>query len=159
MTEKPATRAVKKTIAALPADPFTVPNVEVPAVVREFAEKSVAQAKDAYAKFKTAAEEATDALEDAYETSRKGVLDLNIQALDAAKTNTDATFAFFKEFLAAKSVSEALELQTAFASKQFEALSTQAKGFQELATKLATESGAPFKGVFEKALKDVKLAA
>lgn len=161
MTEKPspATRAAKKTLAALPADPFTLPSVEVPPAVREIAEKSVAQAKEAYSKFKTAAEEATDALEDTYESTRKGVLEFNFKALDAARINTDATFDFIKEIISAKSLAEAIELQTSFTRKQFEALSGQAKEFQELATKLATESGAPLKDVFTKAVKDLKTAA
>ncbi|SHO62655.1 phasin [Pseudoxanthobacter soli DSM 19599] len=160
MTEKPATtRTVKKTIsAALPADPFTMPSVEFPPAVREMAEKSVAQAKEAYAKFKTAAEEATDALEDTYESTRKGVIEFNFKALDAAKTNTDATFDFIKEIISAKSVAEAIELQTSFARKQFEALSGQAKEFQELATKIASESGSPLKDAFSKAVKELKAA-
>src|SRR5215467_12549461 len=38
---------------------FEVPHMEVPAAFREFAEKSVSQAKDTYERMKSAAEEAT----------------------------------------------------------------------------------------------------
>ncbi len=43
---------------------FSFPTGEIPAAFREAAEKSVSQARDAYAKMKTVAEEATDLLEE-----------------------------------------------------------------------------------------------
>ncbi len=165
MTDKPAKPAAKKAAETLTAEPFAMPtmpampNVEVPAAVREMAEKSVAQAKDAYEKMKSAAEEATDVLEDTYETTRKGVVTLNMKAIDTVKANSDATFAFARDLLAVKSLSEAIELQTAFTRKAFEAMTAQAKEFQELATKLATESSAPMKDAFQKAGKDFQKAS
>ena len=74
-----------------------VPQVEVPTVLRDLAEKGVAQAKANYEKAKAAAEEATDMFEDTYETARAGFVELNLKALDAAKANTDAAFAFAKD--------------------------------------------------------------
>ena len=57
---------------------FDLPKLEVPAAFREIAEKSVAQAKDAYERVKAAAEEATDLLEDTYTTAAKGAADYNL---------------------------------------------------------------------------------
>lgn len=161
MTEKPAPKTTRPKLAAtpFPAEPFAMPTLEVPQIFREFAEKGVAQAKGNYEKMKSAAEEATDMLEDTFETTRKGALDLHMKALDTAKTNTDAAFSFARDILSAKSLAEAIELQTAFARKQFEALSTQAKEFHELASKFASESGAPMKEAFTKVVKDYKTAA
>src|SRR5215468_3180328 len=51
---------------------FEMPHMEVPAAFRELAEKSVSQAKDTYERMKSAAEEATDVLEDTYATATKG---------------------------------------------------------------------------------------
>ena len=62
----------KKSVKAAAAAKFDMPNIEVPEMVREFAEKSVLQAKDAYARFKSAAEETTDVLEDTYTSATKG---------------------------------------------------------------------------------------
>ncbi len=45
---------------------FEMPKVEVPELVREFAEKGVKQAKDSYDKIKAAAEETTDLIENTY---------------------------------------------------------------------------------------------
>jgi|GEM_PF-124518 len=161
MTDKPAKPAAKKAAESLTAEPFAMPampGVEMPAAMREMAEKGVAQAKETYEKMKSAAEEATDVLEDTYETTRKGVVTLNMKAIDTVKANSDATFAFARDLLSVKSLSEAIELQTAFTRKSFEALTAQAKEFQELASKLATESSAPMKDAFQKAGKDFQKA-
>src|SRR5690606_17863017 len=107
---------------------------------------------------KSAAEDATDLLEDTFETTRQGFLDFNLQAVDSAKANTDATFRFVKDLMAVRTVAEAIELQSSFARSQFDALTTQAREMQELATKIATEVGQPVKEAFEKSVKDLKAA-
>ncbi len=139
-------------------DAFAMPKLEVPAIAREAAEKSIEQAREAYAKMKSAAEDATDLLEDTFETTRQGFLDFNLKAVDSAKANTDATFRFVKDLMGVRTVAEAIELQSSFARSQFDALTTQAREMQELATKIATEVGQPVKEAFEKSVKDLKAA-
>ncbi len=136
---------------------FSMPKLEVPTVVRDLAEKSVTQARENYEKVKAAAEEATDVLEDTYETARKSMLSFNLKAIDTAKANSDATFEFVKAFANVKTLSEAVELQTSFARKQFESLTAQAKEFQELATQLSTETTSPLKEAATKLFKDFKV--
>ncbi len=58
---------------------FEVPKMEVPAAFREFAEKSVTQAKDNWEKMKAATEEATDLIEDSYATASKGAADYGLK--------------------------------------------------------------------------------
>jgi phasin len=136
---------------------FSVPNMEVPAAFREATEKGIENAREAYAKIKTAAEDATDLMEDTFETSRQGVVEFNHKAVDAAKANTDAAFSFMKDLMAAKSVAEAIELQSSYAREQFDALSAQTKDMQEFATKLSTDVTAPVKEAVEKTFKDIKV--
>ncbi|WP_321499371.1 phasin [Breoghania sp.] len=156
-TAKPTSSA--KPSAAMPNfEAFSMPKMEMPAAVREMTEKGLNQSREAYEKFKSAAEEATDMIEDSYETTRQGVMDINLCALEAAKTNTDATYDFMKSLFGVKSVSEAIELQTAFARNQFDALTKQTKDMQELSTKLASDLGEPMKDAFGKAFKDMKAA-
>src|ERR1700742_4190430 len=69
---------------------FDLPKMEIPAAFREFAEKSVSQAKENYEKMKSAAEEATDVLEDTYATASKGASDIGLKMIEAARTNTNA---------------------------------------------------------------------
>jgi len=134
---------------------FEIPKFEVPAAFREFAEKGVAQAKDTYEKVKAAAEEATDVLEDTYTTAAKGAADYNLKVIEAARANTNAAFDYARELLDVKSISEVVELSTAHARKQFEALSEQAKELAALAQKVATETAEPMKTGVTKAFRKV----
>ena len=72
--------------------------MEIPAAFREIAEKSVSQAKETYEKMKSAAEEATDMLEDTYATATKGASDYGLKMIEAARENTNSTFDFATQF-------------------------------------------------------------
>jgi len=113
--------------------------------VRKAVEKGVADTRAAYAKAKTAAEEATGALESSYSTATKGVAAFNTKALDALRANAEANFDFVKAVINAKSVSEFVTLQSEHASRQVEAINTQAKEITALAQKIAAESVEPIK--------------
>jgi phasin len=116
----------------------------------------VTQARDAYAKLKTAAEDATDLVESTVEAAREGAFALSVKALDAAKTNSDASFALARELFGARTLSEVIELQSAFARRLFESTTAQIKEFQELAEKVVTDTTKP---VAEKVEKSLRAAA
>jgi phasin len=134
---------------------FEIPKVEMPAAFREFAERGVAQAKDTYEKMKAAAEEATDVLETTYSTATKGASDYGLKVIEAARVNTNAAFDFAGELITAKTLSEVIELSSAHARKQFEALSEQGKELSALAQKVATETVEPIKSGMDKAFSKV----
>lgn len=150
---KTAAKPSKGFDAPFEAFSFAVPNVEVPAAFREIADKAVAGSKDAYAKLKTAAEEATEVLEDSYETTRSGLVALGNKSLENAKVHSDATYAFARDFMGVKSFAEAVELQASFARKQFETLTAQTRDLQEFTQKFAADASRPVKQGVEKALK------
>ncbi|BCP52447.1 hypothetical protein K32_10640 [Kaistia sp. 32K] len=150
---KGAAKTAKGFDAPFEAFAFSVPNVEVPAVFRDIADKAVSGSKEAYAKLKTAAEEATEAFEDSYETTRTGLVALTHKSLDNVKTHTDATYAFARDFLAVTSFAEAVELQAAFARKQFETLTEQTRDLQAFTQKLSTDAARPVRQGVEKAFK------
>ena len=133
-------------------------NFEVPVAFREFAEKGISQARDAYAKMKTAAEDTTEAVEDTFETARDGAFTMGSKAIDAAKANSDASFAFAKDLFGAKTFADVIELQTAFARQQFDTMSAQFKEFQELAQKVVTDTTKPMQAHVEKTFKEIKAA-
>ena len=101
---------------------FEMPKLEIPTAFREMAEKSVSQAKETYEKMKSAAEEATDMLEDTYATATKGASDYGLKVIEAARENTNAAFDFATQLITVKSLSEVMELSTAHARRQFETL-------------------------------------
>ncbi len=115
---------------------FEIPKMEIPAAFREIAEKSVSQAKETYEKMKSAAEEATDVLEDTYAAASKGASDYGLKVIEAARANTNAAFDFATQLMTVKSLSEMVELSTAHTRKQFEALATQSKELAAIAQKV-----------------------
>jgi phasin len=146
---KPATGAFEMPKFELPK--FDMPKVEMPAAFREFAERGVAQAKDTYEKMKAAAEEATDVLETTYSTATKGASDYGLKVIEVARTNTNAAFDFAGEIMAAKTLSEVVELTNAHARKRLETLTLQSKELGTLAQKVATEAAEPIKSGMNKA--------
>jgi phasin len=148
------TTAKAKSKAQLPPFPGTVfPGVEAPAAFRDIAEKSLSQAKDNYEKIKSAAEEATGMLEDTYASATKGVSDYTLKVIEMARENSNATFDFAVELLGAKTFSDFVELSSAHARKQFEAMSEQGKQLATLIQKVATEATEPLKEGISKAAK------
>src|SRR5271154_5555130 len=152
-TSKPVTGAFEMPKFEMPK--FDMPKVEMPAAFREFAERGVAQAKDTYEKMKAAAEEATDVLETTYSTATKGASDYGMKVIEVARTNTNAAFDFAGEVMAAKTLSEVVELTSAHARKQFEALTQQSKDLSALVQKVATETAEPIKSGMNKAFTKV----
>jgi len=132
---------------------FEMPKFEIPSAFREFAEKGIAQAKDNYEKVKSAAEEATDLMEDTYATASKGVSDYGIKVIENARTNTNSAFDLFGDLLAAKSYSEVVERSSTFMRSQFETLTAQAKDLAECAQKVTTETAEPIKEGFTNAFR------
>jgi phasin len=157
-TAKASTTAQAPAFAPFEAFNVNVPNFEVPTAFREFAEKGIAQARDTYAMLKTAAEDTTEAVEDTYETARDGAFTFGAKAIDAAKANSDASFAFAKDLFGAKTLADVIELQTAFARHQFETVTAQFKEFQELVQKLAADTAKPITAHVEKTFKEIKAA-
>lgn len=152
---KAAKSAANFEIPHFQAPKFEVPKMEVPSAFREIAEKGISQAKENYDKLKTAAEQATDLLEESYASATKGATDYGLKLIETARINTNAAFDFFGELMNVKSPSELVELTTAHARKQFEALTAQSKELTALAQKVAAESSEPLKAGVSNAFKKV----
>ena len=134
---------------------FEVPKMEVPAAFREFAEKSVTQAKDNWEKMKAATEEASDLIEDSYATASKGAADYGLKLIEASRANTNSMFDYATQLMTVKSLSEAVELSTSHLRKQFDTLSAQSKELTALAQKVTTETVEPIKESVTSAFKKV----
>jgi len=124
---------------------FEMPKIEFPSAFREIAEKSVAQAKEGYEKMKTAAEDATEMLEDTYATASKGYSDYGLKLVETARANSNAAFDLMAKLLSAKSYSEVVELSTGYMRAQFDTATAQAKDLADHAQRVATETAAPMK--------------
>ncbi|MEP6356356.1 MAG: phasin family protein [Hyphomicrobiales bacterium] len=156
-----ATTAKTKTAKTAAQDAFAIPGIpamEVPPAIRDIAENTVAQSKEAFEKIKTSAEEATTLLNETADKTRDGLSQFNEKAIDVAKTNTDATFSHAKNVMAVTSLAEVFELQTAFMKTQIDAIQDQAKVFQDMTAKLTEDTTAPYKEAFEKTAQSFKVA-
>ena len=125
---------------------------------REFAEKGAAQSKDAYAKMKTAAEDATKTVEATLESAQSGSVEIGLKAIEALRTNAESSLSHMEALMGVKSVSELFELQTAFIRKQAELAMEQAKSMQEATRKVAENVSKPSKDAAEKAMSTFKKA-
>src|SRR5260221_2559092 len=127
---------------ANPNDPFSASIIpfEVPEQMRAFAEKGVSQARDSYAKFKDVAESHNGPVRAVFQTASKGYSEYSAKLMEFMKANSTATLDFAQELLGVKSPSEAIELYTSHARKQFETFTAQAKELAELTQKVATET-------------------
>jgi phasin len=131
---------------------------QAPELLRTIAETSVNQAQEVYARVKTAAEDATDVMEETFENTRDGVLEAQHKALDVARDNAEATFDFAKKLLAVTSLSDAVQLQTGFVRDRFEAYIDYTKGIQTATTKLVEAASEPAKTAVARTLDEVKAA-
>jgi phasin len=162
MTE--ATIAATKARPGTPTDSpvekpkYTMPklgSMEMPAAFREIADKGVAHAKDTSEKAKAATEEATNLLQHTYTAAAKGATDYNLKVFEIARKNTTAAFDYAHELLGVKSLAEFVELSTAHARKQFEAMTAQTKELATLAQKVTIETAEPLKTEVTRAVNKV----
>jgi phasin len=136
-------------------DPFSASIIpfEVPEQMRAFAEKGVSQARDSYAKFKDAAESHNGTIEAVFTTVNKGASEYSAKLMEIMKATTTANLDFAQELIAVKSPTQAMELWTSHAKKQFEAFTAHTKELAELAQKVATETAEPIKANASKLFK------
>src|ERR1700722_7535378 len=119
---------------ANPTDPFSASIIpfEVPEQMRAFAEKGVSQARDNYAKFKDVAESHNGTIEAVFSTASKGASEYSAKLMEIMKANTTATLDFAQALIAVKSPSEAMELWSSHAKKQFETFTANTKDLAQL---------------------------
>jgi phasin len=136
-------------------DPFSASIIpfEVPEQVRAFAEKGVSQARDNYARFKDVAETNNSTIEAVFVNASKGASEYSAKLMEIVKANTTSSLDFAQEIIGAKTPSEALELWTSHAKKQFETFSVYSKELAELSQRVATETVEPIKANASKLFK------
>lgn len=137
------------------SDPFSASIIpfEVPEQMRAFAEKGVSQARDNYARFKDVAESNNSTMEAVFASAGKGASEYSAKLMEIIKANTTASLDFAQELVAVKTPSEAMELWSSHAKKQFESFSAWSKELTELSQKVAAETVEPIKANASKLFK------
>ncbi len=113
------------------------PNLEIPTEMRDFAEKSVDQARTAVGTVMANAMKAADQVQTSSQTFQSTMTAAVAKGFDHAQTNANATFDFAQKLVRTRDLREAFELQSEFVRSQFAALQAQAKDFGSLAQNAA----------------------
>ncbi|HEV2606264.1 MAG TPA: phasin [Microvirga sp.] len=109
------------------------PGYEVPAEMRDFAEKSVEQARKAMSGFMGAAQKTVDTLEGSANTVQASAKDATRKTFSYAEQNISAAFDLAQRMVRAKDMQEAMQIQAEFVRQQFESMQSQMKEFGSLA--------------------------
>jgi phasin len=113
--------------------PFEVPNE-----LRDFAERSVEQARKAFEGFVSVAQKAAGTVDEAAETTQSNVKTVGAQVFGFAEQNVNAAFDLAHKLVQAKDAQEAFTLQSEFLKTQLSSLQAQAKEIGALLQKSAT---------------------
>jgi phasin len=153
----PVEAAVATVNAVLKSEPqlAAAPAAEIQQSFRTALEKGVVESRAAFAKAKSAADETANAFEVSFAAAKDGALAINAKALEAMRANADANFDFWKAMFSVKSLPDLITLQTEFARKQVETITSQTKDFGAMAQKAMAEAVEPIK---EQAARSFKLA-
>jgi len=116
---------------------MTTQTFEIPTEMRDFAEKSVDQARNAVGTIMSNALKAAEHAQSSGQTFQSTLQAAVAKGFDHAQTNANATFDFAQKLVRSKDLREAFELQTEFFRSQVAALQAQAKDFGSLAQNAA----------------------
>ena len=113
---------------------------EIPNELRDFAERSVDQARKAFEGFVSVAQKAAGTVDGAAQDAQTGVKHVGSHVLGFAEKNVNAAFDLAQKLVHAKDPQQAFALQSEYLKSQIEALQSQAKELGALIQKSATGS-------------------
>ena len=114
-------------------------NFEIPAEMRAMAEKSVAQARQAFETFMSAATQAASTVD----KQATGAKQVGTLAVSFAERNIATSFEFAQQLVRAKDAQDVMALYADYAKRQIAALSDQAKDLAQEAAKAASKTAGP----------------
>lgn len=117
---------------------MTNPPFEIPNELRDFAERSVDQARKAFEGFVTVAQKAIGAADTAAETAQQNAKSVGAQVLGYTEQNVNAALDLAHKLVQAKDPQEAFTLQSEFLKAQLANLQAQAKEIGATIQKSAT---------------------
>jgi phasin family protein len=131
-------------------------NTEVPAEVQAAAQEGVAKARDAFATWNAAALTGTRAADEVMLAGRSGAKAFGDKVLNNVHAAAEAAFDAAQALARAKTIPEAVQLQTRFVQEQLAMASQQGKALFELSAKVAQETTDALAAIATKAASDPK---
>ncbi len=115
------------------------PVYEIPNEMREFAEKSVDQARKAFDGFFSAAQKAAEQVHGSAETARASTTDATAKVITQAEANVTAAFDLAQKLVRAKDINEVMALQGDFLKSQMASFQNQMKDLGTAVQKAAAD--------------------
>jgi phasin len=116
-------------------------NYEIPPEMRDFAEKSVEQARKAIDGFMSAAQKTADTFEGSANTVQASAKDAARKTFSYTEQNLSAAFDLAQRMVRAKDMQEAMQIQAEFVRTQFESMQAQMKEFGSMAQSAMKQPG------------------
>jgi len=137
----------------------SIPSYEIPTEMRDFAEKSVEQARKAFDGFLGAAHKAISAADSQTVNAQTNSRDLAGKAIGYAEQNIAAAFDFAERLVHAKDVQDVVHIQTEFLKSQFSVLQSQMTDFGSAVQTNARKVAENAQSTVESAAAEMRKAA
>jgi phasin family protein len=133
-------------------------DARIPENVQAIAEDSVAKTREAYTKFSAVAKDNVKVMEDVFVAAHAGAKSIGEKVLRNTEANTEAAFAAAQSIARAKTLPEAIQLQTNFVQQQLSIAGAQTKELFELSTKVAQQTFQMVNAAASKSFDQIKKA-
>lgn len=108
---------------------------EIPTEMRDFAERSVAQARKAFESFMGAVHKTAGSVDGPTLPGLAGAKDVSLKAVSFAETNVNAAFDLAEKLVHAKDVQEVMAIQSEYVKAQMAAIQSQTKELGDVVQK------------------------
>lgn len=116
---------------------YDTPQFEIPAPVRELAERNVTQVRQGYEQVAGLMRKAQDAVMKSQGAMAESAFEIQARALQFAQANIEASFSFAAELARARDLKEYLEVQSRYAQQQLESYARQTQEITRLMNEAA----------------------
>ena len=137
-------------------DPNQTPRYEIPTEMRDFAEKSVDQARTAIDGFIGAARKTVDTLDGSATTVQSSAKDATQKTFSYAEQNISAAFELAQKLVRSKDLQEAVQHQAEFVRSQFASMQQQMKDFGAMAQSAVTQGTQAAQGAVNEAAQSAR---
>ncbi|MET3906253.1 phasin [Bradyrhizobium sp. S3.3.6] len=117
--------------------------IDLPPEMRNVAESSLKQARDAFEKLLANAEAAAGSIEERGASMRAGAKDIGARAIAFAETNVHASLNYAQSLVHAKDVAEVMRLHSEYVQAQMKALAEQASEIGQIVSRAAMDATKP----------------
>jgi hypothetical protein len=124
-----------------------------PEAAREFATQAIERTRAGFEHYAVVAAETADLLAEGYKAAAQDLAAANLKMIDAARDHVKAAVDAARNLLSATSLSDAMEVQTAFVRERFNANLVQANDMALTARKVANDTAGPARELLQKSLQ------